>query len=870
MKRLIFLSLMIYMIVFSVAAFSYEIQQSNTIPLTDKITGISVNPTTGIAVAVSKETKNLYVIDINTGRTGKKILLDREPSGIVIDIRSNRAIISSKDGTLQYIDIETGSLVKTISALSHSGVDPESGFIDSIAINNEGNTLFISSGKRLILMNLETEQIIKEATLSEIPIGMDIDKDLGYLLITMEGEKGLFLYNADTLEPVTLINIGNILSGVAVNPSTHIAVLTNKTDNSISIISLDEKALIDTIPFESNPGAIAVDPGSNTALISHKDGIAVVKLENPVPWIDTLIPESSKAGEPGLTLSIKGSRFIKDSVTRFNLKELNTLFEDNSNLKAVVPSEELFAPGYVPISIINPLPGGGISNSLIFRIINPVPQVESITPDTVATTSPAINLQIRGKHFLPNSTIDLNGKNLKTKFISSILLEAMTDLTDIQAPAKYPVTVINPMPISLTSNVVFLTVVEDEALLPALKGKEGLKSESKKTTGTLTGRILDTQKQPIEGVTIKVKNVETETDANGCFTLKDVPSGRQHLMIHGETAKKRDKHHPTIPLTVYLEPDRINEMPFQIYLHNQKNRNFKDINLSEDTVLTDPEVPGVEMRIPKGVKITGWDGRPNLKVSVRTVPADRLPVKPLPQNAYVKSVYMFYFDKVGGGVPDQPIPFKSPNDLGLLPGEKAVLWYYDESPNEGEAPNDWAVAGTGTVTPDGMHIVSDPGVGIPKFCCGATAWGGTGSSCPPGGGDDGCHGGCCGVGGGGPPGGGSGGGVPGSGGDGPAISGTAGDPVDLATGYFIHAKTDLYVPGIIPVSISRYYRSGTNNLGTFGRNTYFEYDWWMGAYGADGKINNTNPTMFLLVKPGNYQYRLAKQPDGTFINTSAL
>ncbi|MDI6800833.1 MAG: hypothetical protein QMD01_02055 [Thermodesulfovibrionales bacterium] len=51
------------------------------------------------------------------------------------------------------------------------------------------------------------------------------------------------------------------------------------------------------------------------------------------------------------------------------------------------------------------------------------------------------------------------------------------------------------------------------------------------------------------------------------------------------------------------------------------------------------------------MNIIGWDNKPNVKVSVRTVPADRLPVKPLPENANARTVYMFYFDKIGGGTP---------------------------------------------------------------------------------------------------------------------------------------------------------------------------------------------------------------------------
>ncbi|MBI5674455.1 MAG: RHS repeat protein [Nitrospirae bacterium] len=346
-------------------------------------------------------------------------------------------------------------------------------------------------------------------------------------------------------------------------------------------------------------------------------------------------------------------------------------------------------------------------------------------------------------------------------------------------------------------------------------------------------------------------------------------------MVHGSTVKD-GSHYPTIPLSIEIQAGAVTEMPFQIYLHRQKNYNFKDINPDEDTVLTDPEVPGFEIKIPKGIKITGWDGSPNKKVSVRTVPIDRLPVKPLPSNADVRTVYMFYFDKEGGGIPDAPIAIKSKNDLGLLPGQKAVLWYYDESPNEGEAPNDWAIAGTGTVTPDGKYIVSDPGVGIPKFCCGATAWGGSGSGDGPSG-SDGDSGGAGGGDGGGAGGGAGGGDDPPGGDDGNnknpdpnrCPNGNAGDPVNLATGYFLHSKTDLHIPGIIPVNITRYYRSGATGLGAFGIGTFFEYDWWLGAYDADGNLTDTDPTMLLLIKPGNFQYRFdVKQADGTFINDS--
>jgi RHS repeat-associated protein len=850
MKQLLILCLIIVAVSLASFAYAYETQTAGNIPLNDGITAIAVNPSAGIAAGVSKTTRALYIIDTSINSVIKRIPLGITPVAIAFDGTGNHAVVSTSEGILQFIDPETENITKTLTLPGKVGAV-------SVHISSIPNIIYIATGNNLIMLDASTGQIIKQISFSDSITGIAFDQTLNYLLLTSESRNVLSVYNAQTLEAVTVIKTANIPAGIAINPSTHIALLTNTDGMSISIVSLDKMTLLDTIPFHEKPLSVAIDADANIALIGHKSGIAIIRLENPVSVIDRLIPESSTAGDPGFSLSIEGSKFVRESKASFNLRELETTFESNNNLRALVPSDELFSPGDFPVSITNPSPGGGISNSLIFKIFNPMPKLEAISPETVALTAPSVTVRVMGKNFLPNSVINFNGQNMKTRFISSILLEVGIDLSGVVTPSQYPVTVINPTPVSFTSNPVFLTVVpEDEYNSKALK-EEAKKEVSDKTTGSLTGRILNTQKQPIEGVKVAIKNISAETDANGNFTLNSVPSGRQHLMIHGSTVKEKDSHYPTIPLTVNIEADKINPMPFQIYLHQQKSRNFRHIDPNEDTILTDAEVPGFELRIPKGVNITGWDGKRNLKISVRTVPTDRLPVKPLPNNAFVRTVYMFYFDKIGGGIPNQPIPIKSPNDLGLLPKEKAVLWYYDESPNEGEAPNDWAIAGTGTVTPDGMYIVSDPGVGIPKFCCGASAWGGTGTSGPPSGNDGSCNHGCCGsAGGGNGGGGGGGGGFSGPGPSGP--SGTAGDPVDLATGFFIYSKTDFYLPGVIPVSISRYYRSGDTNFSTFGRGAYFEYDWWLGDYGD----------MLLLVKPGNYQYRFPKQTDGTYINTT--
>lgn len=774
--------IILFLLLFYGNAFSYDLEIKNSIPIKDKITGISVNPVTGKAAIISGDAKSLYIIDPASTAISEKIALATTPTGIAIDSKRNIAIIASKEGKIDFIDLEKKAIISTT---------PVEKGIYSIAVAQDNNKALLGTQDSLIIIDLDTRNIIreiplsfrvqriienngnaivsgyyslteavlqnidiskgeilKEASLSKEIANIDIDKNLGIIIISQKGSDKLLFYDLN-LQPITDIALAPVgeAAGLSINPSTHIAVLTDSLNNSISIIDIEKIKPIGTTSFTNigtMPGIVFVDPSSNTAFISYEQGIVLINLENPVPKLDKLVPSAASSGDGGLSLSIEGSKFIKDTQPQFNKRDVEGNFSSNEKLQAKISQQDLSSPGEVPVTVTNPPPGGGISSALTFKIYNPAPVLDSITPDAVPLTSDPkpLTLRVNGRNFFNGSTATLNGINLRTRFISSILLEAEINPSDIKTVGRYTITVINPSP-AFASSPVYLDVV-DEARLSA---KQMTMKSADGPPGTLKGRILNTNKKPVVGATIKIKNISVQTDSNGNFMLNNVPSGKQHVMIHGETAMDAESRYPTIPLTINIEPGKINEMPFQIYLHKQKNRDFKQIehnkslsmmgkeapliNRIGDLIVTDKEHPGVELKIPKGASIIGWDGKPNTKVSIRTVPSDRLPIKPLSDNAKVRSVYMFYFNKAGGGTATQPIPFKAPNDLGLLPGDKAILWYYDESPNEGEAPNDWAIAGTGTVTSDGRYIVTDPDVGIPKFCCGATGFG-CGGACPPG------------------------------------------------------------------------------------------------------------------------------------------
>ena len=92
------------------------------------------------------------------------------------------------------------------------------------------------------------------------------------------------------------------------------------------------------------------------------------KLTNPVPEIINIDPPSVPAGTTGLTLKINGKDFIKESVVRLAGVDRITSFVSSKQLTVDVPDSEVAAPVKIEVTVFNPSPGGGESNSKEFDV----------------------------------------------------------------------------------------------------------------------------------------------------------------------------------------------------------------------------------------------------------------------------------------------------------------------------------------------------------------------------------------------------------------------------------------------------------------------------------------------------------------------
>jgi RHS repeat-associated protein len=352
----------------------------------------------------------------------------------------------------------------------------------------------------------------------------------------------------------------------------------------------------------------------------------------------------------------------------------------------------------------------------------------------------------------------------------------------------------------------------------------------------LAGQVRDEHDKPLAGVTIKlggaVPTTLGTTDAAGNFLVNLSVAGSQVFLIDGSTANTPTVSYASIPVTVTIQAGVVNTLGFTVYLHAQPVTQPLPVAPAVATPITFATLPDFQVTIPAGVQIIGWDGQPNTQIGVRAVPLDRLAVPPIPAGVETDTVYMFSFGKVGGGTPTQPIPVTFPNTIGAYPGQQVELWYYNEAP-DGTAPNQWEMFGLGTVSNDGKLIVSNPGVGIPRFCCGA---GFPRRPLPPPNNP--------------PP--------ENAPEPSPEECPVCGGPIDLASGIVWYTATDLTLRGRIPIAVTRHYRTLDPTIGPFGVGGRHSYEVFVRAVTSD---------LVLMLTPRNLRPRFLRQADGTFVNT---
>lgn len=473
------------------------------IPLEANPYGIAINPITDIAVVANEKSDSVSIVDLSTQKVLSTIPVGKAPRGVFIDKETNIALVSnSKNDTVSVIDLNTFSVIKIIPV----GKEPE-----GIAINPLTHKALVTNHKddTVSVLDLVNFNVIKTISVGREPIDVAIDPDpessTGLALVVNEKDYTVSIIDLDTYKVTQTIQAGKKPHAIDINPETHLAAVVNEKDNSITVINL-QTLQTNAIPVGKHPIDVAINPLDNRALVicdedrslllidletktiiktysldklprgvavnnftniagvvdEKTDSLTLIQLPNPVPEILSITPNDTLRGSNEITINIEGNRFVKSSTSSIRLPTadygLSTVFVDNHHIQATISKDMLLKAGVFSLTIANPQPDGGTSNSINFAVNNPVPSITALEPAEAMAGTQSLTLNIYGTGFFDDTTVYFGGAKKPTTFINSTRLQIGLASEDLKTPGKYEVMAYNLPPGGGSSNKVIFTV----------------------------------------------------------------------------------------------------------------------------------------------------------------------------------------------------------------------------------------------------------------------------------------------------------------------------------------------------------------------------------------------------------------------------
>ena len=111
-------------------------------------------------------------------------------------------------------------------------------------------------------------------------------------------------------------------------------------------------------------------------VVSMLFAIATVAQANPVPLIDqALVPASVAPGHDAFTLTVNGTGFVPHTAIYWNGTKQSTQVLSSSRLTTKINAADVSKIGTALVTVVNPTPGGGVSNVVFFPVRKAAPSV---------------------------------------------------------------------------------------------------------------------------------------------------------------------------------------------------------------------------------------------------------------------------------------------------------------------------------------------------------------------------------------------------------------------------------------------------------------------------------------------------------------
>ncbi len=247
--------------------------------------------------------------------------------------------------------------------------------------------------------------------------------------------------------PITVLGSGFAEGAVVLFDNVQLPTLSSATTSITAII----------------PAKSLVTPGSREVVVQNPapneqvpNGAFSEKLafivENPGSvQVASISPSFSHVGDGPIDITVSGTGFVDNATVSFNGNPIPIVSISPTAIVATIPAAQLTNSLSVPVVVITPPPGGGVSAPKLFDIRNPVPLLSSITPNKILYASGDQTLKIKGASFAKNASVKFGSLLLSATYVNSTELSASLPAVGVATVGSFPVTVTNPPIVGGTS-----------------------------------------------------------------------------------------------------------------------------------------------------------------------------------------------------------------------------------------------------------------------------------------------------------------------------------------------------------------------------------------------------------------------------------
>jgi len=190
--------------------------------------------------------------------------------------------------------------------------------------------------------------------------------------------------------------------------------------------------------------AVNPTPGGGTSTAAT---IAVTPINAAPGSAVSLAPSQVEAGTSSpTTVTITGTNFIQVSVVQVNGAARTTTYVSATELTFQLTVNDEATGQILPVTVVNPAPGGGISGSANISINNASPTISQTLPTTVVLGAVSPVIALVGTGFVPTTAIDVNGQARSTVYVSATQVEVILTSADVAATGSLSLTAVNGTP----------------------------------------------------------------------------------------------------------------------------------------------------------------------------------------------------------------------------------------------------------------------------------------------------------------------------------------------------------------------------------------------------------------------------------------